>query len=111
MTGFRRSRKSLDNRKHGMLTCRIVVDTPMRSKTDSEATQPLIFPHVPHSVLLRRRSHPSYNTPPCEVLMAFTLRPSRRFPVQCNVTNNAGPFLKLPLASCSGFGSTEIKSE
>ena len=43
--------------------------------------------------------------------MPFSVRPHRRFPVQCNVTNNAGPFLKLPLASCSGFGSTEIKSE
>jgi len=59
MTGFRRSRKSSDHRKHGMLTCRIVVDTPMRSKTDSEASQALIFPHVPHSILLRPREHPS----------------------------------------------------
>ncbi len=43
--------------------------------------------------------------------MAFTLRPCRRFPVQCNVTNNTGPFLKLPLAYSSGFESTEIKRE
>jgi len=43
--------------------------------------------------------------------MPCTIRPFRRFPVQCNVTNNAGPFLKRPPASCSGFGSTEIKSE
>jgi hypothetical protein len=43
--------------------------------------------------------------------MPFTLRPFHRFPVQCHMTNNAGPFLTLPLASCSGFGSTEIKSE
>jgi len=38
--------------------------------------------------------------------MAFTLRPCRRFPVQCSVTYNAGPFqgrgavLNL---SCSGW--------
>ena len=30
---------------------------------------------------LRSRSHPSYNTPPCEAPMPFTIRPSRRFPV------------------------------
>src|SRR6266849_6701272 len=51
MTGFKRSRKSSDIRKLGMLTCRIVVDTPMRSKTDSEATQALKCYHVPHSPL------------------------------------------------------------
>ncbi len=43
--------------------------------------------------------------------MPFVLRPFRRLPVHCSVTYHAGPFLKLPLASCSGFGSTEIKSE
>ena len=37
--------------------------------------------------------------------MRFTIRPFRRFPVQCSVTYNAGPFLKLPLAYCSGYGS------
>jgi hypothetical protein len=51
MTGFKRSRKSSDIRKLGMLTCRIVVDTPMKSKTDSEATQALKCYHVPHSPL------------------------------------------------------------
>ena len=56
MTGFRLSRKSSDNRKDGMLTCRIVVDMPMRSKTDSEATQPLKYHHVPNLDPLRRRS-------------------------------------------------------
>ena len=30
--------------------------------------------------------------------MPFTIRPYRRFPVPCSVTNQAGPFLKLPLA-------------
>ena len=35
--------------------------------------------------------------------MSFTLRPFRRFPVHCAVICNAGPFLKLPLAYCSGF--------
>jgi hypothetical protein len=35
--------------------------------------------------------------------MPFTLRPFHRFPVQCAVTNHAGPFLKLPPAYCSGF--------
>ena len=35
--------------------------------------------------------------------MPFTLRPSRRFPVQCAVTYQAGPFLKLPLAYFLGF--------
>jgi hypothetical protein len=43
--------------------------------------------------------------------MPFTLRPFRRFPVRCSVRYHAGPFLTLPLASCSGFGSTEINSE
>lgn len=52
MTGFRRSRKSSDNRTRGMLTCHIVVDTPMRSRTDSEATQPLKYHHMPHSPLV-----------------------------------------------------------
>jgi hypothetical protein len=35
--------------------------------------------------------------------MPFSIRPFRRFPVQCSVTYNAGPFLTLLLASCSGF--------
>ena len=35
MTGFRRSRKSLDNGTDKMLTCHIVVDTEMRNKSDS----------------------------------------------------------------------------
>jgi hypothetical protein len=30
--------------------------------------------------------------PLCEAHMSFTLRPYRRFPVQCAVTYNAGPF-------------------
>jgi hypothetical protein len=34
--------------------------------------------------------HPSYNTPPCEAPMPFTLRPYRRFPVHCAVTYNTG---------------------
>src|SRR5437773_10551976 len=49
MTGFRRSRRSSDNRTHGMLTGRIVADMPVRSKTDSEATQALNCYHAPHS--------------------------------------------------------------
>jgi len=36
--------------------------------------------------------------------MAFTLRPYRRFLVQCAVTNNAGPFLTLLLAYLWGCG-------
>ena len=35
--------------------------------------------------------------------MPFTIRPFRRFPVQCPITYNAGPFLKLPLAYLLGF--------
>ena len=35
--------------------------------------------------------------------MPVTLRPYRRFPVQCAVTYNAGRFLKLPLAYIFGF--------
>jgi len=35
--------------------------------------------------------------------MRFTIRPYRRFPVQCSVTYNAGPFPKLLLAYFSGF--------
>ena len=37
--------------------------------------------------------------------MPFAIRPYRRFPVHCSVTFNAEPFLKLPLAYCSGFWS------
>ncbi len=81
MTGFRRSRKSSDNRKHGMLTCRIVVDTPMRSKTDSEATQPLKYHHLADSALAPP-SPPSYNGPPCEAPMPFAVVPS--FASLCN---------------------------
>jgi hypothetical protein len=36
--------------------------------------------------------------------MPFLIHPFRRFPVQCAVTYNAGPFLKLPLAYFSVFG-------
>jgi hypothetical protein len=35
--------------------------------------------------------------------MAFSIRPSRRSPVQCSVTYHAGTLLKLPLPYCSGF--------
>ena len=63
----------MDNRKHGILICRIVLDTLVRDKADSEAP------------------------------MLFTIRPYRRFPVQCSVIYNAGPFLKLSLAYCGGF--------
>jgi uncharacterized protein (TIGR01244 family) len=37
--------------------------------------------------------------------MPFSIRPYRRFPVQCAVTYNAGPLLNLPLATFSVFGS------
>ena len=39
--------------------------------------------------------------------MPFTLRPYRRFPVQCPVTYNAGPFQRQGTEwnlSCSGWG-------
>jgi hypothetical protein len=36
--------------------------------------------------------------------MSFTIRPHRRFPVQCSVTYNADPFLTLSLAYVLGFG-------
>ena len=35
--------------------------------------------------------------------MPFIIRPYRRFPVQCLITYNAGPFLKLPLTYLLGF--------
>jgi len=35
--------------------------------------------------------------------MPFSIRPFHRVPVQCSVTCNAGPFLKLPLAYVLGF--------
>ena len=41
---------------------------------------------------LHPRSLPSYNTPPCEAPMPFSIRPFRRFPVQCSVSYNAGSF-------------------
>ena len=37
--------------------------------------------------------------------MPFSIRPFRRFPVQCLITYNAGPFLKLPLTYLLGFWS------
>jgi hypothetical protein len=37
--------------------------------------------------------------------MPFTLRPFRRFPVQCSVRYHASPFLTLPLAYVLGFGA------
>ena len=49
MTGFRRSRRSSDKRTQGMLTCRIVVDPPVRSKTDKSS---------PRQPLTRSRSRP-----------------------------------------------------
>ncbi len=48
--------------------------------------------HVLRSLSLRPTLHPSYNTPPCEVSMPFTLRLYRRLLVQCAVTYNAGLF-------------------
>ena len=36
--------------------------------------------------------------------MSFSLRPYRRFPVQCKVTYHASPVLKLPLVYLLGFG-------
>ena len=35
--------------------------------------------------------------------MPFSIRPFHRVPVQCSVTCNDGPFLKLPLAYVLGF--------
>jgi len=46
---------------------------------------------------------------PCEDPIPFTIHPSRRFPVPCAVTSHEGPFLKLPLATISGFGSQVTK--
>ena len=37
--------------------------------------------------------------------MPVVLRPFRRFPLQCPVTYNAGPFLTLPLTYVSGIWS------
>ena len=37
--------------------------------------------------------------------MPFSIRPYRRFLVKRFLTYHVGPFLKLPLASCSGFWS------
>ena len=50
---------------------------------------------MPTTRLLRLPSHPSYNTPPCEVLMPFAIRTFRRFPMHCAVTYNAGSFQEL----------------
>jgi hypothetical protein len=36
--------------------------------------------------------------------MPFSIHPYRRFSAQCRVTFTEGPFLKLPLAYCSGGG-------
>ena len=56
-----------------------------------------------HSSISRLLPYHCYNTPPCEAPMPFSIRPYSRFPVQCSVTYNAGPFFKLPLAYFSGF--------
>jgi hypothetical protein len=37
--------------------------------------------------------------------MLFTIRPYRRFSLQCAVTYNGGPVLKQPWVNCLGFGS------
>ena len=37
---------------------------------------------------LRRRSHPSYNTPPYEAPMPFSIRPFRRFPIHYSKRGN-----------------------
>ena len=37
--------------------------------------------------------------------MPFSIRLFRRFPMQCPVSYNAGPFFKLPLGYFFGFGS------
>ena len=106
MTGFRRSRRSSDKRNHGMLTCRIVVATPVRSKNDNSSprrhlTRPRsrswrgkpitdIQPFAPAGSCDQIVALPSMG--PCEALMCFSIRPYPRFRVQCSVTNNAGSF-------------------
>ena len=55
---------------------------------------------------LRLPSLPSYNTPPCEASMPFSIRPYRRFPVQCSVTYNTGSFQGQGIIwnlSCTGW--------
>ena len=55
---------------------------------------------------LRPSEQPSYNTSPCEAPMCFSIRPYCRFPVQCAVTYNAGPFQGQGTVwnlSCSGW--------
>ncbi len=75
-----------------------------RGSGESHEFCPLLkYVQVLRSSSLRLSSPPSYNTPPCEAPMPFTLRPYRRFPVQCAVTNNAGAFLKRPMAYLLGF--------
>src|SRR4029077_11766012 len=59
----------------------------------------------PRGPALRFDRTPSYNTPPCEAPMPFTIHPCRRVPVQCAVRYHAGPFLTLPLAYVLGFGA------
>ena len=41
--------------------------------------------------------------------MPFTLLLHQRFPVCCPVTYHAGPFFKLPLASCLGYGVSSLR--
>jgi hypothetical protein len=43
----------------------------------------------------------------CEAHMPFSIRPFRRFPVQCAVTHQAALLLKLPLAYCLSFVSAK----
>jgi hypothetical protein len=43
--------------------------------------------------LLRLASKPSYNTPPSEAPIPFSLRPCHRVPVHFSVTDNAEPFI------------------
>ena len=49
---------------------------------------------------LRFDRPPSYNTPPREAAMSFSIRLFRRFPVQCIVSYSVGPFSGISLAGC-----------
>ena len=53
-------------------------------------------------------SPPSYNTPPCEAPMPITIRPYRRFPVQCIVTYNHAPERNGSSALCRFFGASRL---
>ena len=83
--------------------CRVCVAA--QREDSNQASRPPINTTISERLALRFPQPPPRIRLPPEAPMPFSIRPFRRFPVCCPVTYYAGPFFKLPLASCLGFGS------